>query len=232
MHQHIRSIVSDVAPHMDANIGLSDQEIRQIIVELCHLYYHQGWVTGTGGGISIRRGDTIFMAPSGVQKERIQTDDIFVMNLQGEILKQPDKPLKVSACKPLFMHAFHKRDAGAVIHSHSMNAMLVTLLYDNEFRISHLEMLKGLSGVGAFDLHKVPIIENTAHESDLTDALGRAIDAYPEAHAVLVRGHGVYVWGKDWVQAKTQSECYDYLFEAALQIKKLGLDPEKGGLQR
>ena len=34
----------------------------------------------------------------------------------------------------------------------------------------------------------------------------------------------MYVWGKDWVQAKTQAECYDYLFEAALRMKSLGID--------
>lgn len=40
---------------------------------------------------------------------------------------------------------------------------------------------------------------------------------------MLVRRHGVYVWGKDWIQAKTQAECYDYLFEAALRMKSLGM---------
>ena len=41
---------------------------------------------------------------------------------------------------------------------------------------------------------------------------------------MLVRRHGVYVWGKDWIQAKTQAECYDYLFEAALRMTSLGID--------
>ena len=35
---------------------------------------------------------------------------------------------------------------------------------------------------------------------------------------------GVYVWGKDWIQAKTQAECYDYLFEAAVRMHGMGLD--------
>jgi methylthioribulose 1-phosphate dehydratase/enolase-phosphatase E1 len=34
----------------------------------------------------------------------------------------------------------------------------------------------------------------------------------------------VYVWGKDWIQAKTQAECYDYLFEAAVKMAQLGIN--------
>ncbi len=230
MSSPVYSNIPTVAPHLDANAALSEQQARELLVELCHQFYHQGWVTGTGGGISVRLGDRIIMAPSGVQKERMLPSDMFVLDGDGGVLETPDKPFKVSACQPLFMHAYQKRDAGAVIHSHSMNAMLVTLLFDDVFRISNMEMLKGIAGVGAFDLHEVPIIENTAHEAELADTMGEAIDKYPQSQAVLVRGHGVYVWGKDWIKAKTQSECYDYLFAAALRMKELGLNPETGGL--
>lgn len=216
-------------PRPNANDAMTPQEIRELLCELCRNFYQLGWVSGTGGGISMRQGETIYMAPSGVQKERIQPEDLFVLDREGNVVETPSKPFKVSACHPLFMHAYNLRDAGAVIHSHSMNAMLVTLLYDDVFRISNMEMLKGIQGVGAFDLHEVPIIPNTAHEAELTDALEAAIRAYPQSQAVLVKGHGVYVWGRDWVKAKTQAECYDYLFEAAVRIKQLGLNPVTGG---
>ena len=75
---------------------------------------------------------------------------------------------------------------------------------------------------------QVPIIDNTARECDLADRMADAMKAYPKSHAVLVRRHGVYIWGRDWVHAKTQAECYHYLFEAAVQMRKLGLDPAVG----
>lgn len=49
----------------------------------------------------------------------------------------------------------------------------------------------------------IPIIENTPFEKDLKDDLDDAIIRYPETCAVLVRRHGIYVWGNSWQQAKT-----------------------------
>lgn len=70
------------------------------------------------------------------------------------------------------------------------------------FRISHQEMIKGirLGGTGKtlayHDTLEIPIIENTADEEDLTDGMAEAMRRYPDAPAVLVRRHGVYVWGE------------------------------------
>ena len=87
--------------------------------------------------------------------------------------------------------------------------------------------MKGIAGTGYHDTLEVPIIENTAHECDLADSLAEAMQTWPKSHAVLVRRHGVYVWGKDWVQAKTHAECYDYLFGAAVRMKQLGFAPDR-----
>jgi methylthioribulose-1-phosphate dehydratase len=206
---------------------MTPAEARVLIVELCRQFYDQGWVSGTGGGISIRAENRIVMAPSGVQKERLSPDELFVLDLEGKVIERPPEPFKLSACAPLFMHAFHKRNAGAVLHSHSVNAMLATLIYERAFLVTHLEMMKGITGVGYHDELVVPIIENTAHECDLADSMAAAMDAYPSAHAVLVRRHGVYVWGDDWVRAKTHAECYDYLFDAAVRMHRLGVDPRR-----
>jgi len=197
---------------------------KRLIVELCQQFYAQGWVSGTGGGISIRENGRVYLAPSGVQKERIAEQDLYVLDESGAVLEQPENAgLRPSACQPLFFNAYRLRNAGAVLHSHAMPAMLVTLLYAEAFECTQLEMIKGIEGHGYYDRLRVPIIENTAHECDLADSMAAAIEAYPDSHAVLVRRHGVYVWGRDWVQAKTHAECYHYLFDAAVQMAKLGI---------
>lgn len=46
--------------------GPTVDEAKTLISELCSLFYDQGWVGGTGGGISVKAGDGhIVMAPSG-----------------------------------------------------------------------------------------------------------------------------------------------------------------------
>lgn len=93
--------------------GMSVDDARELICELCRLFYNQGWVSGTGGGISVRAGDRIVMAPSGVQKERMQPSDMFVLDAEGAVVETPAprpppyKPPKLSECSPLFMAVGH-----------------------------------------------------------------------------------------------------------------------------
>lgn len=108
------------------------------------------------------------------------------------------------------------------------------------FEIKEIEQIKGISrggtgsteiaeggrklgNLGYFDTLQIPIMENTAHEEDLKDTLEGAIKQWPECAAVLVKRHGVYVWGKDVTQAKTQAESLDWLFQLAVEMHKLGL---------
>ena len=143
-----------------------------LICELGREFYRLGWATGTGGGICIREGDVVHIAPSGVQKERMLPDEMFTLALDGSIIGRPADPaLRPSECTSLFMAAIRLRRAGAVIHSHSVNAMLATLLFDDEFEVSDLEMIKGIEGMSYHDRLVVPIIANTAHECDLAASL-------------------------------------------------------------
>lgn len=60
------------------------------ICTLCYQFYGHGWVTGTGGGISIKHGDHVYLAPSGVQKELMKPQDIFVMDyVTKQYLRRP-----------------------------------------------------------------------------------------------------------------------------------------------
>lgn len=220
---------------------------KVLIPQLCNHFYNLGWASGTGGGLSIRQNGLIYCAPSGVQKERIRPEDMFVLDEHtGEILERPrNDRLKCSECLSLFMVAFKLRSAGCCIHSHSINANLITALHSkraieqrassqikthNEFRIKNQEMIKGIKigstteNLNYSDTLVVPIIDNVLFERDLAGAMQEAVFAYPDSNAVLVRNHGVYVWGNSWQQAKSMAECYDYLFKLKLEAFSYGFD--------
>ena len=157
-----------------------EQHPANLICTLCRKFYALGWVTGTGGGTSIVHGSHIFIAPSGVQKELMKPEDMFVMDYATRLYLRKPQILKPSACTPLFLAAFDK-GAGCCIHTHSQWAVLVTLLVekdtrgndkstlDNFFAIEMIEQIKGIPKgkgkpgmLGYFDRLRVPIIENTA----------------------------------------------------------------------
>jgi methylthioribulose 1-phosphate dehydratase / enolase-phosphatase E1 len=234
LHTSDQSILYNRRFNVDADYRINEAQpyhnYRELVCELCRIFFNAGWVTGTGGSISIRHGERIYMTPSGVQKERISPDELFVLDIDGNLLCTPEKKPtftpKLSDCSPLFLHAFKQRNAGAVLHSHAISTNLITSLFEGKdsFRISHQEMIKGISGHGYFDELVVPIIENTAHEHELADALGECIANNPKTCAVLVRRHGMYVWGKNWEEAKRHGECLHYLFDIALKMKSLDMD--------
>lgn len=112
---------------------------------------------------------------------------------------------------------------------------MVSLLYDTEFRISNIEQIKAIPKVTEsgyldnFDTLVIPIIENTPHEEDLTPFLEETLEKYPAAVAIIVRRHGIYVWGESVWKAKILNEAIDYLLELAVKMRGLGI-PTAGPL--
>ncbi|XP_015767400.1 PREDICTED: methylthioribulose-1-phosphate dehydratase-like [Acropora digitifera] len=183
---------------------------RNLIPELCRQFYQLDWVTGTGGGISIKYGNEIFIAPSGVQKERIKvsvlehhTNRILTRYIFLQLI--PYFYPKCLAPPPNCL--------GETGHYHKMVDFPVTKFFFPLLSIRYDEELV------------VPIIENTPEERDLKESMAKAMEVYPDSCAVLVRRHGVYVWGDTWQKAKTMCECLDYLCDIATRMKLHGLDP-------
>lgn len=90
----------------------------------------------------------------------------------------------------------------------SLNTSLQTALNTTGYTLTGSQLTFGCHALLLFALRYdetlvVPIIENTPEEKDLKERMARAMEEYPESCAVLVRRHGVYVWGDSWEKAKT-----------------------------
>jgi len=202
---------------------MSELETRQLLVKLLRDFHDRGWISGTGGGIcGPSDGPGLLMAPTGVHKELVQTDELFTIDpADNAVLVAPAREgLRPSECGPIFSHIARERGVRSVVHTHALSAVLFGDLAEggDRVRVERLEMLKGIRGFANTDVHDVPVIRNTPREMELVENVARAIadPRFARAYAVVVEDHGVYVWGQDVMEAKRHTETYHFLFEATV----------------
>jgi methylthioribulose-1-phosphate dehydratase len=198
---------------------------RELLVELLGEFWRRGWVSGTGGGICGPADDGgLLLAPSGVHKERVRTDEFFTVDpSDGRVLAAPARTdLRPSECNSIFCLAHRTWGAWSVVHSHALSAVLAGDIAASDgadhLAIRDLEMLKGIPGVTNTDVHLVPVIRNTPREPELVSQVEAAFadPRFQAARAVIVRDHGAYIWGDDVLAAKRHTEVYHFLFEASV----------------
>jgi ribulose-5-phosphate 4-epimerase/fuculose-1-phosphate aldolase len=153
----------------------------------------------------------------------VQPPDFFVIDVRDGSVVRPaaDPALRPSECNSIFRAAIRERDAGAVMHSHALSAVLIADLAPRGtdlVAVRELEMLKGIRDVTNRDVHPIPVIANTPREFELTDQVEAALkdERFAAAHAILVRDHGAYIWGSDPWETKRHAEVYHFLFEATV----------------
>ncbi len=210
-------------PVKKASRGHGSAAARRQLCLLLRSFYAKGWVSGTGGGICHRIStDELLLAPSSVPKERVRPNELFVVSLRdGRVIQRPpNSSLRPSECQAVFHAIVTQRDAGSVVHSHALSAVLAADLAhgDGQLAVEGFEMLKGIRGCSNREVHRLPVIENTLEEPELAGTVGQVLrsPAFTAAHCVLVRDHGAYIWGADVEEATRHAEVYHFLFDGVL----------------
>lgn len=197
--------------------ALADQAMR--LSEAMAAIHRRGWCDATGGNFSCtlsRDPLRLLMAPSGVDKGSVRPEDLIVVDGNGERIHGSGKP---SAETQLHLAIIRSRQAGAVLHTHSQAATLLSQHNapqqdetSSHLEIDHLEMLKGLEGIHSHDCRiSIPILAN---DQDLRRLSTNASPLLAEApYGLLIAGHGLYAWGEDLTQAIRHLECLEFLME-------------------
>ena len=79
----------------------------ELVTSLCREFHSLGWMTGTGGAISVRDGATFLVTPSGLLKERLVEGDLVRVDGQGERVGEGGG--RLSSCWPNFSHIYNLR---------------------------------------------------------------------------------------------------------------------------
>jgi len=208
----------------------SPESFPQVAASLASLargFYARGWAVGTSGNLSAvvdRAPLRLAMSPSGVDKGELVADQILMIDEHGRVLSEHGA--KPSDETSLHLRIVKECGAGAVLHTHSIWNTTLSDLHAAEggLAIEGYEMLKGLRGVKTHQHREwLPIIENSQDMLALADSVGDTLSKHKDAHGLLLRGHGLYTWGADPIEAKRHVEILEFLLEVVgrtLQLKK------------
>ena len=194
----------------------SFNQAAETLVSLANSFHARGWMLGTSGNLSAvldREPLRLAITPSGADKGALVAEQILLIDQDCQVLNESGKPSDES---PLHVMIAQTKNAGAVLHTHSVWSTILSERHSASggLEIEGFEMLKGLRGVDTH-LHRewIPIVDNSQDMSQLAQTLTGVLTVSPHVHAVLLRRHGLYTWGRDLKEAKRHVELLEFLFE-------------------
>ena len=173
---------------------------KEEVVRVARAAYNRGLVPGSSGNLSMRLPDKnlVLIKASGVSFRDMSTNDVIIVDLDGNIIEGDKKPSKEIR--------FHlgiyrvRQDVGAVLHTHSPFATLY----------ASLGKPIPLVVAGAWTrVKKMPIIDYApAGSPELANMVTNAFKD-PEVNVALLKNHGIVVTGKTLVEALDLTETIE-----------------------
>jgi len=173
------------------------QADREAVSEFGRKMLHQGLTEGTGGNISSQNGDLVAISPSGMPYDEIETEDVSVVDLNGEHVAGKRKPSSEFRMHTDILR--EREDVGAVVHNHSPYASAFASLN---------EPIEASYYLIAFAGDQIPVAPyETYGTAELAEV---ALETLGEAYnACLLENHGVLAVG----------DTVDEAFEVALMVE-------------
>ncbi|MCC6546699.1 methylthioribulose 1-phosphate dehydratase [Candidatus Sumerlaeota bacterium] len=204
---------------------MSNPHIEQLI-HAATTFYRNGWMVGTSGNLSARQDDDSFwITASGRSKGTMSSHDFVRMSLSGEILEAVDgaRPSAETSIHQVIYTRFPR--ARAIYHVHSVEGNLVTSFNDSdEAELPPLEMLKGFQIMEEQPKVTIPVFQNHSDVARIAREIHSRFQAQQfRMPALLIRKHGVTVWGETQEEALNRVELIEYLFKYMVLARQLKL---------
>ncbi len=188
------------------------------LCEVCRLFGEREWCLATSGNFSVRIDDRHCMiTQSGREKSRLSPADLMLCDLHGAAV---DQQLEPSAETPLHT-CLYRLDSGigAVLHTHTVNATVLSRRAGSEVRFAGYEMQKAFTGVISHEESvNVVVFDNDQDMQALAGQVGEAwADGRFTVPGFLIRGHGLTAWGTDIASAQRHVEGFEFLLQCAWQ---------------
>jgi methylthioribulose-1-phosphate dehydratase len=112
---------------------------------------------------------------------------------------------------------------GAVLHTHSPVAVVLSQIWpQDQLQLSGWELQKAFAGETTHeDTLSFPLFANDQDIARLAALVEQHMSTQGQGHAYLIRGHGVYTWGKDLAECFRHLEALENLLGYQLELLKL-----------
>lgn len=190
----------------------------------------RGWTPATGGNFSVRTAPRrLLVTASGVDKTTVSPDDLLTVSLKGTVV---GSDRRASAETPLHVQLYRlSADIGCVLHTHTVAATVLSEWAQGDaLSIRGLEMQKSLQGQTTHeDCVQIALFDN---DQDMHALSAQVARRWPLEHGLLVRGHGLYAWGRTVAEARRHLEGLEFLLQCQLERVRLGIHEEPGSSYR
>jgi methylthioribulose-1-phosphate dehydratase len=177
-------------------------------------------VLGTSGNFSAvvsREPLRVAITSTGLDKDKLTAAQFLEIDDEVNVLRGDGRP---SAETLLHLAIVQNRNAGAVLHTHSVWSTVLsgTHAMHGGIALEGYEMLKGLEGVRTHKHREwVPILENSQNMVELAAVVSKTFQQAPDVHGFLLKGHGLYTWGRSLQEAKRHVEILEFLMEVLVR---------------
>ncbi|WP_417567944.1 methylthioribulose 1-phosphate dehydratase [Marinobacter sp.] len=193
------------------------------IVEAGRILYQRGWSPATSSNYSARiDAEHIAITVSGRHKGRLGAGDVMVVDLTGNPVQSNGRSSAETGLHTALYEIFP--DVGAVLHTHSVKATVLSRLLTSgqPLELEGYELQKAFAGVETHEsVLTVPVFDNTQDIDALAQATRDWFRKHPEQPGYLIRGHGLYTWGKTMADCLRHVEAFEFLFECELETMRV-----------
>lgn len=196
------------------------------LAEIGRDFHARGWMAGTAGNLSARVSDKDFwVTASGMPKGQLdELDFVRVDVTSGEVVekgRETNKPSAETAIHQVIYRLFD--DARACLHVHTVDAVIATEVeYSGSVLLPNIEMIKG------FDIWEqepkvfLPVFENTLDVSKIAVEIEKQFkNQTPQISALMIRGHGLTVWGRTLQEAYNRVEIAEFIMSFIARKRSL-----------
>ena len=188
---------------------MSESQLKKQVALFAKLVWDRKLTDGTGGNMSIRNKDKIYITPTSTIKHFLTENDIITVDKNGNKIEGEKEP---SSERRMHIKIYEKAsDVNAIIHAHPR--------YATSFAVTFQKLPVYALPESALVLDPITYIEyQMPGTQEFADAFAKGLEE--GSRVFVLQNHGVTVAGKDIEEAYMKLETLEFLAEVSV-ISKL-----------